>query len=164
MYCTTHDVKVPFFIPELSSRDIINHRFHVDNKKGEPGIVYDMIIGCDLMVQLGLTADFKRQVIQWYGATVPLKEPINFLGQSYLTKRKMRKVVMYNSEPASTKEATERMVKILDSIYAKAYLKCVADNASQMNSEERTLLLILIEDFEDLFDGTLGEWATVRIS
>ena len=51
------------------------------------------------------------------------------------------------------------MVKILDSSYAKAELKQVVNN-SQLNSEERTLLLILLEDFEDLFDGTLGNQAT----
>ena len=30
----------------------------------------------------------------------------------------------------------------------------------QLNSEERTLLLSLPEDLEDLFDGNLGDWAT----
>ena len=29
-----------------------------------------------------------------------------------------------------------------------------------MNYEERTILLILFKDFEDMFDGTLGDWAT----
>ena len=48
------------------------------------------------------------------------------------------------------------MVKILDSNYAKADLKQVAYSATQLNSEEITQLLRLLEDFEDLFDGTLG--------
>ena len=65
------------------------------------------------MVQVGLMADFKGQVLQWDGATVHNKEPRNLLGQSDLTKREMRKVVMQNAEPASNREATERMVKIL---------------------------------------------------
>ena len=69
VYCTTHDFKVPFCIPELSIIRIINHRFYVDNDKGESGIGYDMIIGRDLMVQIVLTTDFKRQVLQWDGAT-----------------------------------------------------------------------------------------------
>ena len=33
MYCTTHDVKVPFCMPIFSSCKIINHLFHVDNVK-----------------------------------------------------------------------------------------------------------------------------------
>ena len=53
-----------------------------------------MIIDCDLMVQLGLAAEFKRQFLQLDGTTVHMKEPRNFLGQSNLTMREMRKVVM----------------------------------------------------------------------
>ena len=60
VYCTKHDVKVPFCTTELSGSKITNHRFHVDNDEGESGIGYDMIIGRDLMVQLGLTDNFKR--------------------------------------------------------------------------------------------------------
>ena len=53
-YCTTHDVKVPFFIPDFSRRKITSHHFNIDNNEGESGIGYEMIIGCNLMVQLGL--------------------------------------------------------------------------------------------------------------
>ena len=111
------------------------------------------------MVQLGLTAEFNRQVLQWDGTTVHMKDTRNLLGQSDLTKREMREVVMQTAEPASTQKATERMVKILNSTYTKKYLEQVI-NDSQLNAEERTLLLSLFKDFEDLFDGTLGDWAT----
>ena len=70
---------------EFSGSKIINHRFHVDNNEGESDIGYDMIIYRDLMVQLGLTADFKRQLLQWNGAIVHRKESRNLLGQSDLT-------------------------------------------------------------------------------
>ena len=55
-YTTTHDMKAPFIMPEFSSSKIITHLFHVDNACGDEGIIYDMIIGRDLMVQLGLKA------------------------------------------------------------------------------------------------------------
>ena len=67
---------------------------------------------------------------------------------------------MQTVETASTREYTDRMVKILYSNYAKADLKPVANNETQLNYEKRTLLLILLEESEDLFDGTLGDWAT----
>ena len=60
-------------MPEFSSSKIINHRFRVDNDKGESVIGYDMIIYRDMMVQLFLKAEFKRQVLQYNGATVPMK-------------------------------------------------------------------------------------------
>ena len=52
------------------------------------------------------------------------------------------------------------MVKILDSTYAKVDLKHVANNTSQLNAEERTMLLSLIKEFKELFGGTLDEWTT----
>ena len=61
-----------------------------------------MIIGHGLMVQIGLNDDFKHQVLQWDGATVHMKEPSGLLGQYFLTKRDMHKMVMKTAEPDST--------------------------------------------------------------
>ena len=63
LHCTTHDVKVTFFVLEPSSSNIIEHRFHVNNDKFGSGIGYDMIIGHDLIVQLGLAYDFNNQFL-----------------------------------------------------------------------------------------------------
>ena len=57
-----------------------------------------MIICHGLMVQLGMTADFKRQVLQWDGATVHMKESRGLIGQSDLNKREMNDVVMQTAE------------------------------------------------------------------
>ena len=73
LYCTTHDIKVPFCMPEFYISKIIEHQFHVYNGKSELVIGYDMIIFCDLMVKFGLLADFNNQVLQWDGAIVPMK-------------------------------------------------------------------------------------------
>ena len=62
-----------------------------------------------------------------------MKEPRNFLGKSDLTKRKMREVAIQTAEPASTREDTELMVKILDSTYAKSDLEQVVANSSQVS-------------------------------
>ena len=56
------------------------------------------------------------------------------------------------------------MVKILDITYEKADLKQLDDNITQLNYEERTMLPSLLEEFEDLFDGTLGDWATEPVN
>ena len=56
------------------------------------------------------------------------------------------------------------MVKILDSTYAEIDLEYVVTKDSQMNSEETTLLVSLLEEFQDLFDCTLGNWATEPVN
>ena len=91
LYCTTHDFKVPFYMPKLSSSKMIDHHFHVNNNKGESRICYDVIIGCDLMVKLGLTENFKRQLLQWDGATVPMNEPRSLLWKSDNTRKIARR-------------------------------------------------------------------------
>ena len=70
-------------MPEYSSSKIINHRLPVNNDTEETGIGCDMFIVRDLMVHLVLTADFKRQVLQWDGATLHMEEPISLIGQSF---------------------------------------------------------------------------------
>ena len=106
---------------EFSSRKIINNYFHVNN---------GIIIGRDMMVQLGLTDKFKYKVLQWDVTTVHMKEPSGLLRQSVLTKYKIYKVVIQTSEPASTWESTKQMVTNLDSTYAKADFKQVANKST----------------------------------
>ena len=57
------------------------------------------------------------------------------LGKSYLNKSEMHEVVTQTAEPYSTREATDRLVKILESNYAKADLKHAANNTTQINAE-----------------------------
>ena len=76
-----------------------------------------------------------------------MKEPISLLEKSYLTIREMREVVIKTTEIAPTREATEILVKILHSTYGKADLKWVANNATQMKSEEINQLLRLLGYF-----------------
>ena len=61
------------------------------------------------MVQTGLSADFKYQVLQWYGAKLPMKEPRGLLVQTYLTSCEIHEVVIKTAEPVSNRESTERM-------------------------------------------------------
>jgi hypothetical protein len=72
----------------------------------------------------------------------------------------MRAIIQEMNEPIVTQEATDRMIKILDSNYRKANLKKVIAGAKHLNDNERTKLYALLIKYEDLFDGTLGEWRT----
>ena len=63
---------------------------------------------------------------------------------------------MKTAEPVSTREATEMLLKTLESTYAKANLKQVDNNANHLNSEEITQLLRLPKGMYELFCGTLG--------
>ena len=53
-YCTNNELKVTFFMSKFSSIKIISHCFHVYKNEVEVGIVNDIIIDHDLVVQLGI--------------------------------------------------------------------------------------------------------------
>ena len=58
----------------------------------------------------------------------------------------MHVVVMQTAEAYYTRKATEGLVKILESTYSKVDLKEVVDNLNQLNAEEITQLLSLLEE------------------
>ena len=74
-------------------------------------------------------ANFRHKVLAWDDAVVTMKEPGIFLGKHNPTKLNMREVVMKKSDLDSTIEATEQVVKGLDSTYDKYNSDKVAKNA-----------------------------------
>ena len=68
-------------------------------------------------------------------------------------------------EPQSMHEATQRVVHILDAKYEKADLQSVAStNCTHLSLQDQNKLLELLTEFEELFDGTLGDWKTESVS
>ena len=52
----------------------------------------------------------------------------------------------------------------MDANYKKADLQIVVENCAHLNSVEKDKLLELLKKFEQLFDGTLGNWRTKPVS
>ena len=86
------------------------------------------------------------------------------------TRAKIERAWMANNsvmihEPKSTLKAMQWVVKILDAKYEKADLNAVvADNCKHLSVPDQEKLLKLLTEFEDLFDGTLGDWGTEPVS
>eukprot|EP00804_Cyclotella_cryptica_P025220 CCRYP_010332-RA/>CCRYP_010332-RA protein AED:0.45 eAED:0.45 QI:0/-1/0/1/-1/1/1/0/111 len=68
-------------------------------------------------------------------------------------------------EPSSTRDATQQVVHILDAKYEKADLQSVVStNCTHLSLQDQNKLLELLTEFEELFDGTLGDWKTDPVS
>ena len=96
--------------------------------------------------------------MEWDNIVVPLKETGNFLGQPDLTKRGIQQFVMQTSELYSTIEATQIVVKILESTCETADLDKVDAAAFQLDKNQRKNVLCFLTEFEDLFEETLVKW------
>ena len=56
--------------------------------------------------------------------------------------------------------ATQRAVHILDANYKKADFPAVVKICTHLSQHKQNELLKVLQEFEDLFDGTLGDWNT----
>ena len=72
--------------------------------------------------------------------------------------------IQEQKEPIVTQQATDQILKILDSNYQKANLKTVVKGTKHLTERERNLLYKLLFKYENIFDGTLGEWKTSSVN
>ena len=68
-------------------------------------------------------------------------------------------------EPHNAQEATQHVVQILDAKYEKADLQSVVSTkCTHLSLQDQNKLLELFTEFEEFFDGTLGDWITELVS
>ena len=108
---------------------------------------YDMIIGMDLMSELGIDILNSTHTIKLDEAEIPLRPRDSTLEDSY-----------FIAKPEAVTQATARLTKILDAKYKKADLKQVVQDVPELTAQEKLQLFKLLKAYEDLFDGTLGHW------
>ncbi len=131
------------------------------NKMTKP--VFDFILGCKTMKELGIVLDFRSKEITIDQIILPMRD-INSLKTSRMDKAWAVNNSMAH-EPQSTQEATRRVVNILDAKYEKADLQSiVSTNCTHLSLQDQNSLLELLAEFEELFGGTLGDWNTEPVS
>ena len=137
--------QVNFLLPELSPTKTIHHKFHVTENRITN---YDMVIGRDLLQELGIDLKFSNQSIVWDDGDIPMKPKESSVETSFFVE-----------EPDGLIAETDRMSKILDAKYAKADLHQVAfESTKGLTEDQSRKLQASLEKYEGLFDGTLGKW------
>ena len=86
-----------------------------------------------------------------------------------LTTSKMERTWAVNNsmvhKPHSMHKVTQRVVHILDAKYEKADLQSVVSaNCTHLSLQDQNKLLELLTEYEELFDGTLGDWNSEPVS
>ena len=142
---TTKLCKIQFSLPELLPTRLVKWKVHVDASNQLP---YDMILGRDLLHELGLNLNFEDKTVQWEQAKVPMHDTAHTSADSYAIQQ----------ESPSVTEATERIQRILDAKYEPANLKEIVELCKHLNDYQQSQLLELLSKYESLFDGSLGHW------
>jgi hypothetical protein len=91
--------EVIFTLPEFSTSKVIRWVCHVDSTTLRTNAQYDMIIGADLLSELGIEISFSTQWIIWEGIEIPMKD-------KHISDIQNARAIYYQSiEPTVLKEA-----------------------------------------------------------
>jgi len=143
---TTRNCKVLFCLPELNASRIIEWTCQVNEGKATN---YDMIIGRDLLEELGIDIKFSTGTIDWDEAKQSMRNPSVTQKEAFLAE---------DTEGKLSIQASERMKSILDAKYEKADLHTEVNKCVHLTPDQQQSLLTLLRMYESLFDGTLGRW------
>jgi hypothetical protein len=126
--------------------------------------MYDLIIGKETMHNLGVVLDFKEKTIQIDEILLPVRDIANLQLKTSVS-RALKHNTCFGQEPVSTRNATKRVVEILDTKYEKADIPAIIrENCSHLSATDREKLLSLLLKYEELFDGMLGDWNLPPVS
>jgi hypothetical protein len=147
-----------FFVKYSASKKVHLHPDIIEYSKGEPPPLHDLIIGKQTLHDIGAVLDFKERTITIDDILLPMRN-INNLQLKPSISRALKLNSSFAQELTSTRNATKRVVEILDAKYDKADLPSIVENyCTHLGPSHRNLLLVLLLDFEELFDGTFGDW------
>ena len=122
---TAGTAKVELSLPEFYEDKLLEWKVHLTPKLGN----YDMIIGRDLLTELGIDIHFSTHTCTWGNSTIPMRKPDVEMRQSYLVE-----------DSGPVKPATNRLKKLLDAKYEAANIPELVQARKDLNTVQRTAL------------------------
>ena len=153
-FYTERKSKVKFSLPAFHEHRKITWNCYVDETDPE-FCNYDLIIGRDLMHELGIDISFSNAEVIWDNASIPMQE-VEKLDKQFLDF--FEQELLYAHDPITTD--AERIQNIVENKYCPADLMSIVQECKLLNKQEQNQLYHLLNKFNHLFDGTLGSWKT----
>ena len=154
---TNRKVNCQFTLPEFHQGKDITWNMYVDESDKRLNN-YDMIIGRDLLTELGIDLMFSSGEMKWEQAFVPMRDPSQLRDSEIAT---LENEIFSMHDPETTDAA--RIQSIIDVKYAPQDIDKIVEKCVHLTDSEREGLKKLLTKFEPLFDGSLGEWNTEPI-
>ena len=127
----------------------MTYDLHVASNLG----AYDIILGRDILRELGIVLDFNMQIVIWNHACISMKNVDCTTNDSWAI-----------TDPEGVDDMVSRLTgeqyrNVIDAKYKKANLNEVLEiNYEHLSNKQKRKLLTLLSKYETLFDGTLGTW------
>jgi hypothetical protein len=120
---------------------------------------YGMIIGRDLLGKLDIILNFDDKTVTWDTDTILMKDRGSLNSQKVITE-----IYLTANEPQNLMDEFYCSTKILDAEYKPAILEEVSKTCGNLSEEEQHQLHQVLQKYEHLFNGTLGEFNVAPIS
>ena len=147
---TSQKTKLQFMLPELSETKLIEWEMHVMESTT---MNYDIIIGRDILEELGIVINFKWKQITWDEVSVPMRSMNTVEHEGY-----------FIHESGLIADTIARTKRILDAHYEAADIDQIISTCHNLNDAQKQQLKALLEEFKELFDGTLGSLKDQQIN
>ena len=146
---TSRKALVSFVLSELQADKVITWEFHVDE---EQTTHYDLLIGRDLLNEVGIDLLFSSKSISWEGHTTAMKDPLEF----------KEKTLDFLTHKCFAQDQVEEdfIQRMTEQKYSPANLQEEVSKCLNLTADEQDQLLQLLHKYASLFDGSLGTWKT----
>ena len=150
-FVTTLQREINFTLPEFSTSKDITWTCQEDSNTLRKNAQYDMIIGADLLSELGIELYFNTQRMIWEGIEIPMKD------KHVISDLQNATAIYYQSiKPTVLKEAEARQTRILDADYSALDLDDYAHTETHLSKEQQEKLICSLQKYPKLFCGGLG--------
>ena len=127
---TSRNCSLNFKLDEFSTSKTVKWIFHVDETEiSQKNLGYDMIVGLDLMSELGLIINYEDKIVEWK----ELKIHMTTSSTKFKNKQHLNAILESTQEPKSTRSEQSRLIKILDADYKPANLDEIVRQAENLN-------------------------------
>jgi hypothetical protein len=114
-------------------------------------VSYDMILGMDLMVEIGIVVNTATRTIDWNETSVPLRTR-GQIQESYYLESCYHQAM----EPEVLKEVEGRQKRILDADYSQVDIDTHVRELDHLSTDEKSQLTTVLKSHPTLFGGGLG--------
>jgi len=135
---------------ENNNNITVKHKFQVDEVNDPKKSKYDMIIGSDLLWNMGFNISYSRERVEWMDDWVPLKEL-----DTLADRETCEMLYSIHTDAPILKEMEDRQNRILDADYSKVDIPAMVADLDISDTSKRKLQTTL-EKFPELFGGGLG--------
>ena len=127
-----------------------------------PGCRYDIIVGRDVLLRMGISLDFQSKVTKWMGHELPMRSTMS-IAMDIPSAHEIEQFYQQELEEDLLIMAELFSNEIMDRKYQAVSPEEVVQQLDHLNTQQRTRLKAVFEKYKRVFDGTLGCHPTVEI-